>query len=173
MVLSILDYGNASYGGLTVTQLNTLQKVQNAAVRYIFSLYGKKRQQHISPYLKQLHFLPVHYRINFKIATLVFKSLNNLSPEYIRNMIHPQTEKKYGLRINEDAFLLQNPPAPRYSKTNGAFSHSAPKVWNALPYNIRSESSLQKFKSLLKTHFFKLAFQGSDEMYDDIDLIIH
>ena len=65
MVLSILDMGNASYGGITASQLNSLQKVQNAATRFVFSLYGKKRQQHISPYLKKLHFLPVYYRIRF------------------------------------------------------------------------------------------------------------
>ena len=61
MVLSILDMGNASYGGITASQLNSLQKVQNAATRFVFGLYGKKRQQHISPYLKKLHFLPVYY----------------------------------------------------------------------------------------------------------------
>ena len=171
MILSILDYGNASYGGLTSIQLNNLQKVQNASVRYIFNLYGHQRQQHISPYLKQLHFLPVCYRIKFKIATLVFKSLNNICPEYISEMICPQTEKKHSLRANNDAFLLHAPPAPRYNKTNGAFCHSAPRIWNALPYNIRSESDLNKFKTLLKTHYFKLAFQECDESYNDLELV--
>ena len=72
MVLSILDMGNASYGGITSGQLNRLQKVQNSAVRFIFGLYGKASWRHIGPYLKQLHFLPVYYRIRFKIALLVF-----------------------------------------------------------------------------------------------------
>ena len=93
MVLSILDMGNASYGGITASQLNSLQKVQNAATRFVFGLYGKKRQQHISHYLKKLHFLPVYYLIRFKVAMLVFNSLNNLGPNYISNMISLRTEK--------------------------------------------------------------------------------
>ena len=42
MVLSILDMRNASYGGITASQLNSLQKVQNAATRFVFGLYVKK-----------------------------------------------------------------------------------------------------------------------------------
>ena len=106
--------GNASYGGITASQLNSLQKVQNAATRFVFGLYGKKRQQHISPYLKKLHFLPVYYRIRFKIAMLVFNSLNNFGPNYISNMISLRTEKTHAVRRNEDAFLLNIPPPPIY-----------------------------------------------------------
>ena len=169
MVLSILDMGNASYGGITASQLNSLQKVQNAATRFVFGLYGKKRQEHISPYLKKLHFLPVYYRIRFKIAMLVFNSLNNFGPNYISNMISLRTEKPHAVRRNEDAFLLNIPPPPRYNKTNGAFSICAPVVWNALPYSIRSSNCINKFKVALKTHYFRIAFKNSDETFDDIE----
>ena len=171
MVLSILDNGNASYGGLTATQLNTLQKVQNASVRFIYGLYGKQRQKHISPYLKELHFLPVYYRIRFKIAAMVFKSLNNIGPDYISSMISISTEKIHDIRRNEDCFLLKIPTAPRYNKTNGAFSLSAPETWNALPYGIRSSTDLTVFKKALKTHYFRQAFKESEEAYDDVQLI--
>ena len=169
MVLSILDMGNASYGGITASQLNSLQKVQNAATRFVFGLYGKKRQQHISPYLKKLHFLSVYYRIRFKIAMLVFNSLNNFGPNYISNMISLRTEKPHAVRRNEDAFLLNIPPPPRYNKTNGAFSICAPVVWNALPYSIRSSNCINKFKVALKTHYFRIPFKNSDETFDDIE----
>ena len=172
LVLSILDYGNASYGGLTSTQLNTLQKVQNASVRFIYGLYGNKKWQHISPFLKELHFLPVYYRICFKIATMVFKSLNNISPEYISDMISTTTENSHHTRINEDYFLLSRPPTTRYNKTNGAFSYSAPEVWNVLPYSIRSLTNLAAFKKVLKTHYFNQAFNDSAEAFDDVQLIL-
>ena len=171
MVLSILDLGNASYGGLTASQLNELQKVQNSAARFIFGLYGKSRWQHIGPYLKKLHFLPVYFRIRYKIATMVFKSLNNMGPQYISDMISPRTEKIQGMRRNDDAFLLNIPPAPRYTRTNGAFSISAPNIWNSLPYNIRSSSCIKQFQTALKTHYFRLAFDESDEIYNDIEYI--
>ena len=58
-VLSIIDYCDAVYGGLSESDLQKLQKLQNSAVRFVFGLKGKACQQHISPYLKKLHFLPV------------------------------------------------------------------------------------------------------------------
>jgi len=38
---------------------------------------------HISPVLRQLHWLPVHQRITFKLAILVYKSLYDLVPQYL------------------------------------------------------------------------------------------
>ena len=44
-----------------------------------------KRSEHISPTLRQLHWLPVERRIVFKVVVQVFKALNNDSfPLYIR-----------------------------------------------------------------------------------------
>ena len=100
---------------------------------------------------------------------LVFNSLNNFGPNYISNMISLRTEKPHAVRRNEDAFLLNIPPPPRYNKTNGAFSICAPVVWNALPYSIRSSNCINKFKVALKTHYFRIAFKNSDETFDDIE----
>ena len=52
-----------------------LTKVLYAAVRFIFSFKYSQRRCHVLPHLKKLHFLPTKYRINFKIALLVFKCL--------------------------------------------------------------------------------------------------
>ena len=71
-VLSVLDYCNVVYGNLTETDLYQLQKLQNASVRFIFDI-KLKDHQHITPYLKTLHFLPVRYRILYKICLIVFK----------------------------------------------------------------------------------------------------
>ena len=102
---------------------------------------------------------------------MVFKSVNNIGPGYISDMISISTEKSHGIRKNDDCFLLCKPPAPRYNKTNGAFSLSAPEVWNALPYGIRSLNNLTIFKKALKTHYFQQAFNESEEAYDDVQLI--
>ena len=106
------------------------------------------------------------------ISTIVFKCLNNLAPQYISDLISPQTEKMQGTRCNEDYFLLNVPQTPRYTKTNGAFSIAAPRIWNSLPYNIRSSNCIKTFQKALKTHYFTVAFKGSDELYDDIDYIV-
>ena len=59
-----LDYCNALYVGVNQSSLSRLQLVQNAAARL---LTKTRKQEHISPVLAALHWLPVHFRINFKL----------------------------------------------------------------------------------------------------------
>ena len=51
-------------------------------------------------------------------------------------------------------------PSLKLKKTSGdrAFSSAAPNLWNNLPLHIRLEDNFERFKSLLKTHLFRLAF---------------
>ena len=161
-ILCFIDYCNSVYGGLTECNIKKLQKIQNNAVRFVFGLYGLKSREHISPYLKKLHFLPVRYRIKYKIALLVFKCINNLAPNYLKDMITLRQVKRRSSRLDDDFFILKIPPKCNFSKSEAAFSHSGPKIWNGLPYEIRSLSSLNVFKSTLKTYFFNIAFEGID-----------
>ena len=60
------------------------------------------------PYLKKLHFLPVKYRISFKIAMLAFKCLQGSSSQYIQELVARKIPlHKYNLRDNEDGFCLK------------------------------------------------------------------
>ena len=65
-----LDYCNSLYVGLDQRSLQRLQLVQSAAARL---LTGTKKQEHINPVLPSLHWLPVRFRIDFKILMFVFK----------------------------------------------------------------------------------------------------
>jgi len=57
--------------------MRRLQAVLNAAARLIT---GTRRRDHITPILRQLHWLPVRQRVEFKLAMLVFKPLHGLAP---------------------------------------------------------------------------------------------
>ena len=157
-VLSFIDYCNAVYGGLTEANLQKLQKIQNAAVRFIFGLYGKENRQHITPYLKKLHFLPVRFRIKYKIALLVFKCLNNIAPSYLVSLLKLRDTKRLSVRLDDDSYLLKIPSPPQLCRTEGAFSYSGPKIWNALPYSLRGTNEIETFKKKLKTYLFGLAY---------------
>ncbi len=74
-----LDYCNSLYVGINQSSLARLQMVQNAAARL---LTGVRKREHITPVLISLHWLPVRFRIDFKVLLLVFKCLNGLAPEY-------------------------------------------------------------------------------------------
>lgn len=74
-VTSRLDCCNYLFFGLDQSTLRRLQVVQNAAAPL---LTGKKKQDHISHVLSSLHWLPINFRIQFKVLLIVFKCLNGL-----------------------------------------------------------------------------------------------
>lgn len=152
-ITSRLDYCNALFVGVSGSSLARLQMVQNAAARL---LTGVRKYEHITPVLASLHWLPVRYRINFKILLFVFKSLNGLAPSYISELILLHTPTR-SLR-SADKLLLQVPKTNRKLRGDRAFSVVAPKLWNDLPQPIKKATSVTHFKSLLKTYLFSLAF---------------
>ena len=105
-----------------------------------------------------VHFLPLRYRILFKIALLVYKCINNNAPLYLKELIHLREPTNFSLRIDDDFFLLNCPNTPHFKCTENSFCYSAPKVWNSLPYNIRSSESVKVFKKKTKTFYFQKAY---------------
>ncbi len=152
-VTTLLDYCNALYVGVSGSSIACLQMVQNAAARL---LTGTRKYEHISPILASLHWLPVQFRIKFKIILFVFKSLNGLAPPYISELLHPYTPT-HSLK-SADQLFLNVPKTKRKLRGDRAFAVAAPKLWNDLPLPIRQVSSLSLFKSTLKTYIFSLAF---------------
>jgi len=83
-VTSHLDNCNSLLFGLPAYRQDCLQKVLNAAARVICFI---PKYDHITPTLIKLHWLPVKQRIEFKIALLLFKAVNGLSPVYLTNLL--------------------------------------------------------------------------------------
>ncbi len=81
---SRLDYCNALLGGRPASSINKLQIVQNAAARV---LTRSRKYHHITPILQSLHWLPIKFRISYKILILTYKALNGLAPAYQTNLL--------------------------------------------------------------------------------------
>ena len=69
-VTSRLDCCNSLLYGINGYLMSQLQRCQNNAAR-IVSL--RRKYDHITPVLEDLHWLPVEYRINYKILLLAYK----------------------------------------------------------------------------------------------------
>ena len=127
--------------------------MQNAAARL---LTNTKKRDHITPVLATLHWLPVVFRIDFKILLITFKAQKGLAPLYISELLPPY-DPPCGLR-SAGKGLLKVCTATYVTKGDRAFAVRAPKLWNDLPEKIRLTDSLTSFKSLLKTYMFQKAF---------------
>ena len=152
-ITSRLDNFNAVLVGLSDELLNKLQLVQNNAAKMVTQT---KKYDHVTPLLYKLHWLPMQYRIDYKIILLCFKALNNLAPVYISELLEYKKPTGYNLR-NE--FELFEPRTNLVTYGDRAFSSIAPKLWNKLPLDLKSITNLDKFKTELKTYLFKKAFK--------------
>lgn len=152
LVTSRLDNLNSLLYGISDHQIRRLQKVQNSAARLIAR---RKKADHITPTLKELHWLPVKSRIEYKILLLVFKCINGKAPEYLSSMIEAYIPTR-SLRSESKYLLKEKSALKKYG--DRAFSICGPKLWNQLPVILRKCTSLTSFKTQLKTHLFRKSY---------------
>ena len=134
-------------------QLRCLQLAQNAVAMIVTHTQMSK---HISPVLKELHWLPVRQWIDHKIMSLVYKCYKGTAPEYLQELI-PRYVPAWPLHSSLQPHLQIPSAAEKNTQKKfgfRAFSNSAPKLWNALPQTIREEDPLAAFCRSQKTHLF-------------------
>ena len=107
------------------------------------------------PILKRLHWLPVKFRIHFKICAITFRTLKENQPAYLADLLVRPKCSKYLRSTNSNRFVV---PCIKTKTGSRAFSISGPSLWNALPVPIRNAKTILTFRKLLKSHLFDLAF---------------
>ena len=155
LVSTKLDYCNSLYFGMSNHNLNKLQIIQNSLAR---AITFTSRRQHIKPILKDLHWLPVKQRIEFKICLLTYKSLQTKQPDYLYKLLVPKSHT-YATRSSTSTSLTK--PHVTYDLGARAFFSAAPSLWTSLSHEIRSAPSIPTFCARLKTHLFKQAYPKS------------
>ena len=144
MASSRLDYCNS----LSKSNIDKLQRVKNALCHIIFRL---DKMSHLTPFLKNLHWLPIQHRILFKYNLLVFKAINLSQPLYLSALIS-SSSLTYSNRLSVSS------ACPKKHIGRRGFAVATPAEWNKLPQTVRSQQTTGGFRGLLKIHLLRLAY---------------
>ena len=149
LVMSHLDYVNSAFIGLPASDINKVQRVQNAAAKLVLNL---KRMDSSTEALKNCIGCPSSLEFNSKC-------LNGLAPSYLMELLElKSTMSRLGLRSTCDRTLLCIPFNKRKTFADRSFSVVGPRLWNGLPKSIRESPNPDCFKKHLKTYLFDIAF---------------
>lgn len=170
LIHSKLDYCNSLFLNLPQSQLNRLQLILNASARAVSK---SPKFCHINPLLKSLHWLKIQQRIEYKVLSITYKTLQSGQPSYLHSLL---TVKSNRATRSSDIITLQRPSVrSRLKVTDRSFTHHAPVLWNSLPKQLRQPSAHQslstpsdstpllalsshQFHSKLKTFLFDQSF---------------
>jgi len=147
-ISSRLDYCNGLMYGVADDQLRRLQAMQNAAVLLIT---GTRRQDHITPVLRQLQWLQ---RVEFKAAVMMFKVLNSRAPPYLSDdfQLVSATSRRQLHGLSTSKHVCYN--VPHYTSRRSGFCCCRTATVEQSPR--RSDLSIGQFRRAraLKTRLF-------------------
>jgi len=139
---------NNLFSAITDSVFRRLESVQNAVARLIT---GTGRCDHITPLLREFHWLPVRQRVEFKLAALVYKSLHGLTAPYLTNDC--QLVANSGRRRLRSAESTQPVVRTNNRLSDRSFTVAGPRFWNTLPAELR-RPDIELVRRLLKRHLF-------------------
>ena len=160
LVTSRLDYSNGLLYGIPKSEVSILQSVQNSAARIVTKTAPR---EHITPVLKELHWLPIDRIIEYKILLYAYKALNGLAPEYLCNMVESYASDRVYRSVSQNLLVLVVPRGKHCQYGMRTFAMAAATLWNSLNVRdrgnrVRGSPSLISVKSNLKTLLFKEHF---------------
>ena len=152
IVGSRLDYCNSLLLGTSKANIQKLQRAQHNLARVVLQ---QPRRTHAEPLLKQLHWLPINQRIQYKTAVLTHRAHYTQQPAYLSDLLSARQPTRC-TRATE--YIRFHQPIASSQTAGRGFQFMAPTIWNNLPETVRADTSEQSFKSKLKTHLFSVAY---------------
>ena len=156
--MSHLDYSNALLYSLPKKTIKRYHIVRNMCAKLVL---GRWKYSSSTDALHCLHWLPIQWRITYKIVLITFKCINKIAPRYLQELITIRNPAWDNMHSNTKGPMLEIPKIKHKTFAARSFKYAAPMTWNSLPDQIRTCNNLANFKSLLKTHLYRQAFKTS------------
>ena len=158
IVLSHLEYSNAIFVGLPDKDIKAMQRVQNAAAKMVLL---KTKYDSSTDALKRFHWLPIRYRVDHKMLTLVYKWLHDKALDYLKNLLTVIGDSERSMRLNSQYMRLLIPKTTKKTFAARSFSVKGAEMWNNLPNSVKISSSVNDFKAKLKMFLFTKAYMDN------------
>ena len=132
MISSRLDYCNSLFYGICKYNVAKFEKINNALCRIVFIL---DRTTHVTPFLHNLHWLPITYHILFKYNLITFKAFKFSQPTYLSSLIKTSS-------LTRGNRLSLSPVCRRKTIGRRSFAMASPTEWDKLPQSVRSQHTI-------------------------------
>ena len=120
LILSRIDYCNTVFAGLPASTLKPLQRLINAAARYVADLGP---YDGVTNTLKELHWLPIKQRITYKLCVMMHSAVSGVAPSYIKDMLTAVADMPGCERLRSAASGSFDVPRVRTRIGSQAFRH--------------------------------------------------
>ena len=140
----IIEYSDVVWDNITNQDATDLERIQLEAARIIT---GGTRLASIQNLYDETHLEPLMHRRRKHKLTLFYKMFNSLTPSYLTALIPPNVGDRIGYQLRNSGNIRNISCKSEFFSRS--FLPSTIDLWNSLPADVKSASSLPAFKSKL------------------------
>jgi len=145
--------------------LHTVQSTLQQKTLSFALVFLARRSEHITPPLRELHWLKVPERIRFRLCVLTHRCLHGAAPPYLAEILQSAADVQGCRRLQSaSTSTLVVPPTRRATIGDRAFPGAASRAWNSLSTSVREIQSLPAFRRKLKTALFAISFPADRDI---------
>ena len=130
-------------------------------------VYLRCTSEHTTPLLRELHWLRVPERIQFRLCVLAYHCVHGTAPAYLSDSLRPTSEIVGRRCLRSANTTTLQVPSTRATLGDRAFPVAAARAWNSLPLETRACSSLLTFRRETKSHLFRQSYGWRGAVYSD------